>query len=106
MARLRKNKKGVSVMECLGVEPSKVRAAITAACPELLPYVCAGDHSAMLQEKESEVMVEVLETLAKEGIVALPLHDSVIVPRRFLEVARQVMKDVYRSRNGFSIPVE
>lgn len=105
MARKRKDKDGRPLVERLGLRPSELRAAIAKAHPKLAPYVCSGDQSAWLQERESEIMVGALEALAKKGVVALPLHDSVIVPVRHREVARGAMEDAYREKTHFSINV-
>jgi hypothetical protein len=89
----------------MGLGDKLSAVAITGAHPGLQPYVCTGDHSPWLQEAESEVMIGVLEALAESGVVALPLHDSVIVPRRSLGLARRVMGEAYRRQTGFDIPV-
>ena len=60
----------------------------------------------MLQRADSETMIDVLETLAKMGIVSLPEHDSVICPREHQETVRQVMQQVYRQHMGFEIGVK
>ena len=93
-------------MHRLAVRPSDLRKAIVRAHPALTPYVCHGDQSARLQERESEVMIGVLESLARKGVVALPLHDSVIVPAKHSEVARAAMEESYRRVTGFSIRVK
>lgn len=41
-----------------------------------------------------------------EGIPALLVHDSVIVPKRNREQVRQVMEDACREHTGFEIVVE
>jgi hypothetical protein len=88
-----------------GPEDRLYQAAVTGAHPELRPWVCTGDHSPWLQETEGEVMIGVLEALAESGVVALPLHDSVIAPRRSLELAGRVMRETYMRRTGFDITV-
>ena len=59
-----------------------------------------------LMLEESEITTSVLLYLMKVGIPALPVHDSVIVPKRYREQVRQVMKNAYRERTGFGITVE
>ena len=40
------------------------------------------------------------------GIPALPVHDSIIAPKRHRGQVKQVMEDAYRERTGFGITVE
>ena len=40
------------------------------------------------------------------GKPALPVHDSLIVPKKHREEVRQVMQDAYREHTGFGITVE
>ncbi len=106
MARRCLDGDGVPLIDRLGVSPSALRAAITKAHPALAPYVCRGDQSAWLQGRESEIMIGTLEALAKKGVVALPLHDSVVVPASRREVARAAMEESYRRKTTFSIRVK
>ena len=55
---------------------------------------------------DSWIMIDVLETLARLGIVALPEHDSVICPVEHQETVRQVMKEAYKQHMGFEIGVK
>jgi hypothetical protein len=59
-----------------------------------------------LEQQDSDIMVEVLSALADSGIVALPIHDSVIIQSRYAKEARQVMQDCYQKNTGFSIEVK
>ena len=45
-----------------------------------------------LFRKESDILVDVLETLRSEGIVALPVHDAVVVRDDISDKAKAVMK--------------
>lgn len=58
-----------------------------------------------LQFIESTILVKVLLTLTGERIVALPVHDCVVVPRSQVEVARRVMEAVSREVSGSIVPV-
>lgn len=59
-----------------------------------------------LQRLDGEMMLRILSTLTTEGIPALPVHDSVIVPRRTQNRAAEVMVEVYRRYMGFDCVVE
>ncbi len=48
-----------------------------------------------LFRKEADILVEVLLTLRAEGIVALPVHDAVIVMDDHHPQATQIMKKVF-----------
>ena len=45
-----------------------------------------------LFRKESDILVDVLQTLRSEGIVALPVHDAVVVRDDISDKAKAVMK--------------
>ncbi len=86
--------------------PKAIYDAIINLYPELQPYVCNGKYGFGLQVEDSEIMIGVLETLAKNGIVGLPLHDSVICQEEYKDTVEQVMKEVYQQRMGFDILVK
>jgi hypothetical protein len=92
---------GKRLVEILGARPKQVYKAILRAYPMLAPYVCTGKHWEWLQTTDSEIMIDVLETLAEMGIVGLPVHDSVIAPARYTNTVKAVMRGCYKSRMGF-----
>jgi len=55
-----------------------------------------------LFRKESDILVDVLETLRSEGIVALPIHDAVVVRDNNSHKAKAVMKQVFREHTGIT----
>lgn len=59
----------------------------------------------MAQFIESQVMVKVLLTLREEGIVALPIHDGMVVPVEAEAKAKAVMMDTFRDEVGVSCHV-
>jgi hypothetical protein len=46
---------------------------------------------------ESQIMVEVLLTLKASGVVALPIHDAVIVPLSKVSIVKDVMLEVFKA---------
>lgn len=54
-----------------------------------------------LQCEDSELALAVLDTLAGQGIVAMPIHDSFIVKRRHEETLRSTMIECFRQIYGF-----
>ena len=59
-----------------------------------------------LQRLDGEMMLRILSILAQEDITALPVHDSVIVPRHAQNRAAEVMQTTYRHYMGFDCIVE
>jgi len=99
-------RKGKRVMDDIERRPIDVCTAIIRAYPALKPYICTGKHGLSLQQEDSKIMIDVLEMLAKQGVVALPVHDSVIVPVQHKDLAEQTMIDCYEKHTGFTITVK
>lgn len=49
---------------------------------------------------ESEILIEVIQDLKTEDIVALPIHDAIMVPASAVSRAKEVMLDVFHRRSG------
>ena len=58
-----------------------------------------------LQRQDSEIMGMVLDTLSKDGIAALPVHDSVRCKFSDVIVTLDVMKKSYKDITGFDIEI-
>jgi hypothetical protein len=58
-----------------------------------------------LMNTESLILIEALRLLAKQGIVALPLHDCVMVKRSKAALAGEAMLDAAESITGHRLPV-
>ena len=55
-----------------------------------------------LFRKEADILVDVLEALRSEGIIALPVHDAVVVRDDNADKAEAVMKQVFREHTGIT----
>ena len=53
-----------------------------------------------LFRKESDILVDVLLTLQQNDVVALPIHDAVLVADEDKETAVRVMKEVFQKHTG------
>jgi len=74
-------------------------AAIKAAHPAISDRFFTGiGHEA--QFIESEVLVNVLLTLKEQSIVALPVHDAVLVPASSKDQAIKIMLSVFHDITG------
>ncbi|MBF9058422.1 hypothetical protein HKCCSP123_04430 [Rhodobacterales bacterium HKCCSP123] len=51
---------------------------------------------------ESDILVEVLLTLRDQGVVALPIHDGVVVADKDREKTIQTMKSVFKKQTGIT----
>lgn len=52
-----------------------------------------------VQFTESQIIIEVVQTLKAEGVVALPIHDAIMIPTSAVSRAKEVMLDVFHRRS-------
>ena len=69
--------------------------------PVIFPLMTSGI-GMQLFRKESDILVEVLEALRSEGIIALPVHDAVIVMDDHHLQATKIMKKVFKDHTGIT----
>ena len=67
----------------------------------IFPLMTSG-RGMQLFRKESDILVEVLEALRSEGIIALPVHDAVIVMEEYEQTTITIMKKVFRDHTGIT----
>jgi hypothetical protein len=91
-------------LKALGLTPIEVIEALVEAHPILERYVFSGQANRLMLE-ESDIMTAVLLRLMSQSVPALPVHDSVVFPKRHRETVKQVMEDEYRRQTGFEITV-
>ncbi len=58
-----------------------------------------------IQFVESAIMLGVLQRLRTQGVVALPIHDGLLVAESAMDVAKKVMEEVAEQVAGILIPV-
>lgn len=58
-----------------------------------------------LQHEDSEMLLEILTALRKINIIALPVHDSVVIEEEHVATAKKVMEMIYAKHYGFGIGV-
>jgi hypothetical protein len=79
---------------------SSVRKDVIKALPVLADWPTCKVRWGDLQYIESCIVIETMETLASENIPALPVHDSIIVPKLSEARARNVLTEVFRRHTG------
>lgn len=89
----------------IGLEIKDVVEAIRKAHPAIAKYIYRASANKLMLV-ESDIMTSVLLKLMRLSIPALPVHDSVIVPRRHKDIAIRVMRDTYREHTGFDIVIK
>jgi hypothetical protein len=75
--------------------------AVARKHPAIYPQMTSGI-GMQLFRKESDILVDVLLTLKTQGIVALPIHDAVVVRDNNSDKAKAVMKKVFREHTGIT----
>ncbi len=83
---------------------AKVKAAILARHPDLEPILETGI-GMKLMFMESQILIGVLLGLMERGIVALPMHDGIMVAVSKASQAKTVMEDVAAEETGYRLPV-
>lgn len=89
----------------LGLRARDVTDAVEKAHPTIAKYLFSNSAGRLMLD-ESEIVTSALLKLMGMDIPALPVHDSLIVPKRHRNQVKQVMEDVYREHTGFGIAVE
>jgi hypothetical protein len=84
-----------------GVGIKAIQAAIRKAHPAIAHHFFSAERIGFkLLNIESNIMVRVLMELGAKGIVGLPFHDAVMVPRSGSGTARRIMEQVYAQYVG------
>ena len=78
-----------------------ILAAIESKHPTIYPQMTSGI-GMQLFRKESDILVDVLEALRSEGIVALPIHDAVLVMEEHKQTTITIMKKVFKDHTGIT----
>ena len=58
-----------------------------------------------LMNLESEILVRVLTNLSSEGVIALPLHDGILVPKSRASTGKEAMEAVSQDMTSYVLPV-
>jgi hypothetical protein len=78
-----------------------ILGAVERRHPAIYPQMTSGI-GMQLFRKESDILIDVLITLQARGIVALPVHDAVIVMDDHHLLATKIMKEVFKRHTGIT----
>ena len=78
-----------------------ILAAIEKKHPMIFPLMTSGI-GMQLFRIEADILVNVLEALRAKGIVALPVHDAVIVADEDKDTTLMIMKEVFKDHTGIT----
>ena len=73
--------------------------------PVLKDWPDCGIRWSHLMYEEAEAMMSTMESLRSMGVVALPVHDSLIVPKSKGPLAMRIMRETFESRLGVDFVV-
>lgn len=79
---------------------------ISAAHPVIARWLRGSDVGYELMFLESQIMMRILLSCRSDAIVALPLHDGVLVPQSLSRNAKLIMEAAFRQATGFEARVE
>ena len=79
----------------------QILTAIEQKHPVIYPLMNS-NRGMQLFRKESDILVKVLLTLQEHDVVALPIHDAVLVADEDKETVVRVMKEVFREHTGIT----
>ena len=77
-----------------------LKPQVLAHFPVLNDWPNCGIRWSTLMYEESEAIMAAMESLRSMGVVALPVHDSLIVPKSKGPLAARIMMDTFESRFG------
>lgn len=92
-----------------GTKPVAIREALAKRHPSLARVLegnLGGSLGMELMFTESQILLRCLNDLMARGIVALPIHDAIIVPVSHTEPAREAMERASLEQVGFVLPVQ
>jgi hypothetical protein len=78
-----------------------ILSAVEKKHPVIFPLMTSGI-GMQLFRKESDILVEVLEALRSQAIVALPVHDAVIVMEEHKQTTITIMKKIFKDHTGIT----
>ena len=78
-----------------------ILAAIEKKHPMIFPLMTSGI-GMQLFRTEADILVNVLEALRAKGIVALPVHDAVLVADEDKDTTLMIMKEVFKDHTGIT----
>ena len=78
-----------------------ILGAVERRHPAIYPQMTSGI-GMQLFRKESDILIDVLITLQARGIVALPVHDAVIVMDEHHLLTTEIMKEVFKRHTGIT----
>lgn len=91
-------------MNKIGLKPIHIVSSIVQVHPVMTKYLFSNISNKLMLE-ESEVITSVLLKLMELSIPALPVHDSIIAPRRYRDRVRAIMESEFYQQTGFNITV-
>lgn len=77
-----------------GVALGDAVAALQKHHPAIAPLFFTGIGH-LLQFTESNILIDIMLTLIERGLIALPVHDCIVVPESSLDAAHAVMSEIF-----------
>lgn len=89
-----------------GMTGDDAHGYLASAYADISEYIAQENIGLRLQNTDSRIMDVILVELCERGIVALPIHDSIIVKENDVSIAMEIMKKSYKDiMGGYEIDV-